>query len=129
MVIALGIDLVDVERVARMLERDAERCAAKLLTEGEWAYCSEMKRPAPHVAVRLAAKEAAFKALAGSDDARAIGWREIEVVHGEHRRPELRLHGRATDRLAVERPAGAAGRGGWFGVGLGLARGVGGLDQ
>ena len=83
----MGIDLVDVERVARMLERDAERCAAKLLTEGEWAYCSEMKRPAPHVAVRLAAKEAAFKALAGSDDARAIGWREIEVVHGEHRLP------------------------------------------
>ena len=101
MVIAVGIDLVDVERVARMLERDAERCAARLLTEGEWAYCSEMKRPAPHVAVRLAAKEAAFKALAGSDDARAIGWREIEVVHGAHRRPELRLHGRATDRLAA----------------------------
>lgn len=101
MVIGLGIDLVDVERVARMLERDAERFAARLLTEGEWAYCSAMKRPAPHVAVRLAAKEAAFKALAGSADARAIGWREIEVVHGEHRRPELRLHGRATDRLAA----------------------------
>lgn len=100
MVIGLGIDLVDVERVVRMLERDAARCAARLLTAGEWAYCSTKKVPAPHVAVRLAAKEAAFKALAGSEDARAIGWREIEVVHDDHRRPGLRLHGRATDRMA-----------------------------
>ncbi|MEO7965312.1 MAG: holo-ACP synthase, partial [Gemmatimonadaceae bacterium] len=99
MVIGIGIDLVDVARVTRMLERDAERYAARLLTDGEWAYCSGMQRPATHVAVRLAAKEAAFKALAGTEDARAIGWREIEVVHGPHRAPELRLHGRAAARL------------------------------
>ena len=100
MIVAFGIDMVDVARVARMLERDAERYAARLLTEAEWEYCSRMQRPAPHVAVRLAAKEAAFKALAGSEDARDIGWREIEVTHGEHRTPAIQLHGRAAKRAA-----------------------------
>lgn len=100
MVIGLGIDLIDVERVARMLERDGARYAARLLTEAEWQYCSRMRAPAAHVAARLAAKEAAFKALAGSTEARAIGWREIEVIHDAHRRPELVLHGRATLRMA-----------------------------
>lgn len=100
MVIAIGIDLVDVERVARMLQRDRERCAARLLTVAEWDYCAPMRDPAPHVAARLAAKEATFKALAGSAGARAIGWREIEVVHDDFRRPTLVLHGRAAVRAA-----------------------------
>jgi len=106
MIAGLGMDLVDVDRVERMLARDAERMVARLLTAGEWEYCSRMQRPAPHVAARLAAKEAAFKALAGNDEAKAIGWREIEVSHDPHRRPVLTLHGRAADRalqLSVSR--------------------------
>ena len=98
MVVGLGMDLIDVERVARMIERDGQRVTSRLLTEGEWAYCSRMASVAEHVAGRLAAKEAAFKALSGSDDARAISWRELEVVHDDHRRPSLRLHGRAAAR-------------------------------
>lgn len=98
MVVGLGLDIVDVERVARMLEREGERVTARLLTENEWAYCSGMHTPAQHVAVRLAAKEAAFKALAGTVEARGIGWREIEVVHDEHRRPSVTLYGRAAER-------------------------------
>ena len=98
MVIGLGIDLVDIDRVVRMLARGGERLTMRLLTEGEWAYCSRMHTPATHVAVRLAAKEAAFKALAGTSEARGIGWKEIEVVHDEHRRPCLLLHGRAAER-------------------------------
>lgn len=98
MVVGLGMDLVEVARVARMLERDGTRVTQRLLTDGEWAYCSRMHTPAPHVAARLAAKEAAFKALAGTMDARGIGWRELEVSHDEHRRPLLTLHGRAAAR-------------------------------
>ena len=98
MVVGLGLDIVDVERVARMLEREGERVTSRLLTENEWAYCSGMHTPAQHVAARLAAKEAAFKALAGTVEARAIGWREIEVVHDEHRRPSVTLYGSAAER-------------------------------
>lgn len=106
MVVGLGLDIVDVERVARMLEREGERVTSRLLTEREWAYCAGMRTPAQHVAARLAAKEAAFKALAGTEEARGIAWREIEVVHDEHRRPMVVLHGRAAERareLAVSR--------------------------
>lgn len=106
MVVGLGMDLVEVERVSRMLEREGARAMRRLLTEAEWGYCSRMHRPAPHVAARLAAKEAAFKALAGTMEARGIGWREIEVTHDEHRRPLLLLHGRAAARateLQVDR--------------------------
>lgn len=92
------MDIVDVERVAAMLARPGARVSTRLLTPAEWAYCQGMKVPAPHVAARLAAKEAAFKALAGTEAARGIGWREIEIVHDEHRRPVARLHGRAAER-------------------------------
>ena len=92
------MDLIDVERVTRMLERDSERVASRLLTDGEWGYCSGMASVAEHVAVRLAAKEAAFKALSGSQGARGIGWRELEVVHDEFRRPGLVFRGRAAER-------------------------------
>ncbi len=98
MVVGLGMDLIDVERVTRMLEKDGQRVTTRLLTESEWSYCAQKALPAEHVAVRLAAKEAAFKALSGSEDARGIGWREIEVSHDDHRRPRLTFHGRAAAR-------------------------------
>ena len=98
MVVGLGMDLVEVERVVRMLEKEGQPVTTRLLTEGEWAYCTRMHTPAEHVAARLAAKEAAFKALSGTEDARGIGWREIEVSHDDHRRPVLTFHGRAAAR-------------------------------
>jgi holo-[acyl-carrier protein] synthase len=58
-------------------------------------------RVTPSSTARLAAKEAAYKALAGTDFARGIGWREIEVVRAPDGRPSLRLHGPA-DVRAVE---------------------------
>ena len=56
--------------------------------------------PAPSLAARLAAKEAAFKALAGSEEARRIGWRDLEVERESDGRPRLILHGRAEARAA-----------------------------
>ena len=48
----------------------------------------------------LAAKEAAFKALSGTEEARGIGWREIEVERAADGRPCLTCHGRAAARIA-----------------------------
>jgi holo-[acyl-carrier protein] synthase len=50
------------------------------------------------VAVRLAAKEAVYKALQGSDAARGIGWREIEVIRAPDGRPDIVLSGSAAAR-------------------------------
>lgn len=107
MIRGVGVDIVELERVRLLLERSGmDRAFARLLTAGEQEYCRSQASPYASVAARIAAKEATFKALSGSYEARGIGWREIEVSHDEHRRPHLILHGRAASRaaeLGVER--------------------------
>jgi holo-[acyl-carrier protein] synthase len=101
MIIGIGVDVVDHARLRSMIERlGLERLAQRLLTPDEQEYCLRMLDPVPHIGARVAAKEATFKALAGTVEARGIGWREIEVVHDEHRRPLVRLHGRGRQRAA-----------------------------
>jgi holo-[acyl-carrier protein] synthase len=97
--LAIGIDLVTVARVERLLMRHDDRALTRLLTPAEREYCVGMAYPARHVAARVAAKEAVFKALQGSEDARGIGWTEIEVTRDEHGRPGVRLTGRAQNRF------------------------------
>jgi holo-[acyl-carrier protein] synthase len=100
MILGIGIDLVEIERMAQLLGRQRERGIARLFTVGEASYAARRAEPARHLAARFAAKEAAFKALAGNDLARGIGWRDIEVVvHGDGR-PSLVLHGTAARRAA-----------------------------
>jgi holo-[acyl-carrier protein] synthase len=95
----IGFDLVDIARVDRLLDAKGERALRRLFTASEVEYALSRPLPAQHLAARLAAKEAAFKALAGNTLARGIGWREIEVVRREER-PTLAFHGRAAERVA-----------------------------
>ena len=90
----LGIDLIEIERIERALER-RPRLAGRLFTAGELDYARARRRPGRHLAARFAAKEAAIKALGG----RGVAPREIEVVGSAP--PRLELHGRAAD-LAAE---------------------------
>lgn len=99
MIVGVGIDLVDIPRVDKLLDSKGERALRRLFTGDEIEYALSRALPAQHLAARLAAKEASFKALAGNSLARGIGWREIEVVRGEHH-PTLRFHGRAAERAA-----------------------------
>jgi holo-[acyl-carrier protein] synthase len=94
MALAVGIDLIEIERVERALER-RPRLAERLFTAEELAYARDRARPGRHLAARFAAKEAVIKALG-----QGLPPREIEVEPGEP--PYLRLHGRAAE-LAGER--------------------------
>jgi holo-[acyl-carrier protein] synthase len=98
MIVGLGMDLVDIARIDRMLARFGARAAARLFTDGERAWCARQAKPAASYAARFAAKEAAYKALSGSDDARAIGWRDVEVVRAADGAPSLHFHGVAAAR-------------------------------
>lgn len=100
MIGGIGVDIVDVARAAGLIARFPHRAFEKLLTTEEAGYCASRPNPALHFAARLAAKEACFKALAGSTTARGIGWREIEVAHESDGRPRVVLHGRARVRAA-----------------------------
>jgi holo-[acyl-carrier protein] synthase len=99
-IVGIGVDAIDIPRVERLLGRFPARAAAKLFTAREADYARARATPARHFAVRLAAKEAAFKALAGNALARGIAWREIEVVPGNDGQPTLVLHGKAAQRAA-----------------------------
>jgi holo-[acyl-carrier protein] synthase len=100
MIVGIGIDLVEVERMRRLLTRKGDRALLRLFTQGEREYAATHPEPARQLAARAAAKEAAFKALAGNDLARGIGWRDLEVVSRKGQAPVLLLHGRATERAA-----------------------------
>lgn len=101
MIRGLGLDLADIDRIARLLGRHPERARRRLFTVGERAYCDRRAEPARHFAARFAAKEAAYKALSGTEDARHIHWHDIEVANSRlDGRPTLLLHGRAARRAA-----------------------------
>jgi holo-[acyl-carrier protein] synthase len=83
----VGIDLIEIDRVERALER-RPRLAERLFTDAELAYARGHARPGRHLAARFAAKEAVIKALG-----QAVPPRDVEVVAGQP--PRVRLHGRA----------------------------------
>jgi holo-[acyl-carrier protein] synthase len=93
-VTGVGIDLLDVERLERALER-RPRLAERLFTDGERAYAAAHARPAMHLAARFCAKEAVAKALGMT----AWSWRDVEVVATEAA-PEVRLSGGVAARAA-----------------------------
>ena len=97
MVLGLGTDLIEIERVQQSLARFGKRFMHKVFTEGEIAYCQQKKQAAESFAARFAAKEAAAKAL-GTGIARGISWQEIEVRRNPGERPTLHLTGRAAER-------------------------------
>ncbi|MFZ5874810.1 MAG: holo-ACP synthase [Nitrospirota bacterium] len=98
-IVGIGIDLVRISRVRETLGRWADRFLARVLSQDESTYCRTRLDPAPHVAARFAAKEAAMKAL-GVGWAGA-SWREFEVVNMPSGQPVLRVSGRAAQRMAT----------------------------
>lgn len=106
MILGLGVDIVEIDRMRHMLATTGERLIKRIFTDGEAKYALAHVEPALHFAARAAAKEATYKALSGNPLARAVGWREIEVCLREDGAPYLCLHGRADERareLAVAR--------------------------
>ena len=94
-VVGIGMDVVEVQRARHILDRHGERALARFLTEGERDYVLRQPDPAPHFAVRVAAKEAGYKALQALPGMRAVGWHDLEVKRQEDGRPQLALHGLA----------------------------------
>jgi holo-[acyl-carrier protein] synthase len=99
---AIGVDLIEVERIRAALARYGDRFLERVYTDGERAYC---QRRAPALAARWAAKEAVAKSLGTGIG--VVEWREIEIVRAPSGAPSLRLHGRARE-LADEQRLGTS---------------------
>jgi holo-[acyl-carrier protein] synthase len=99
-IVGLGIDVVEVARIARHVGPGAgaagERFLARCFTEGERAYCEAKRNAAEHYAARFAAKEAAMKALGVPQGLRLT---DIEVTRGQGA-PALGLAGAAAEAAA-----------------------------
>lgn len=88
----IGIDVLEIERLERALER-RPGLAGRVFSESEIAFASARRRPGRHLAVRFAAKEAALKALGLG----GLRLHEVEVEGGGDSAPRLRLHGSARE--------------------------------
>jgi holo-[acyl-carrier protein] synthase len=88
--IGLGADLVEVDRIKGVLDRQGERFLNRVFTDEERDYCLGMKYPHKHFAARFAAKEAVSKAFTTGIGAE-LGWKSISVYHGERHEPLVRL--------------------------------------
>jgi len=92
---SVGVDAVEIDRIARSLERFGERFLRRVYTEREVFYC---RGRVPELAARFAAKEAISKAL--GTGIRGIVWREMEILPDRRGKPLAYLHGRAASRAA-----------------------------
>jgi holo-[acyl-carrier protein] synthase len=99
-VVSVGVDIVDVRRIAEAILRWGDKFVERIYTPDEIDYCLRRARQAESFAVRFAAKEAFAKALKVG---RASIWREVEVVRGDSPRPGVRLHGHARSLVGSRR--------------------------
>jgi holo-[acyl-carrier protein] synthase len=97
--VGLGADVIEVERIRGVLERQGERFLARVFTEEERTYCSKMAQPHKHYAARFAAKEAVSKCFTTGIGAE-LGWRSVSVYHGSRHQPLVRLDEKGAALLA-----------------------------
>ena len=100
--VGVGIDLVDLDRVRKLLADKGEQAMTRFFSDQERQYLGSKPDPAGHAAARIAAKEAVYKAMQSLPGARGVGWRDIEVARDAEGRPAIRLHGVA-ERLSRDR--------------------------
>ena len=99
MILGIGIDIIEVARIASSYERFGERFVNRILLPDEIAYCRSHKNPAPFLAARFAAKEAISKAF-GTGIGAALGWQDMEICRKESGEPFVVLHGKGKELFA-----------------------------
>ena len=98
MIVATGIDMVEIARIEAVFARRGPRFRDRVFTAAEIAYCESRAAKMESYAARFAAKEAAMKAL-GTGWGDGVGWHDIEVLRSPAGVPSLQFSGRALERL------------------------------
>lgn len=99
MIRGIGIDTVEIARIARVYAEYQERFIQRILTPAEREYVFRYADPAPRIAGRFAAKEACMKAL-GTGWGAGVRWRDIDVRRRPTGQPYVELSGHALERLS-----------------------------
>lgn len=95
MIIGIGMDLAEIERIRKNWEKYGPRFADKILTEREIEQLPK-KDPVPRLAALFAGKEAAVKAL-GTGFADGVGFHCVEILHAPSGKPGITFHGRGLE--------------------------------
>jgi holo-[acyl-carrier protein] synthase len=99
MIVGTGIDIAEVPRIGKSIERFGDRFLQRIYTPSEIAYCDSKANRVERYAARFAAKEAAMKAL-GTGWSHGVRWRDCEVTRMPSGRPTLTFHGKAAEFAA-----------------------------
>ncbi len=105
MILGIGTDLANIERIERTLERFGDRFRNRVFTEIEQAKAERRKDTAGTYAKRWAAKEACSKAL-GTGLRMGISWKDMAVTNLKTGQPRMQVTGWAAERLATMTPDG-----------------------
>lgn len=98
MILSIGIDVVEVDRIERAVGRLGDRFLRRVFTRAEIDYCDARAARSIHLAGRFAAKEAAMKAL-GTGWGGGVSWHELEILPSAAGPPQLSLSGVALERF------------------------------
>jgi len=93
-IVGIGIDLAEVDRIRQAIERHGQRFIERIYTGKEIAYVERKANKYERYAARFAAKEAGMKAV-GTGWKRGVRWRDFEVANMPSGRPTLQLYGEA----------------------------------
>jgi len=94
MIVGLGIDIAEIDRIEAAIRRYGDHFVRRLFTPAEIEYCEGYRNRYERYAGRFAVKEAAMKAL-GTGWRRGVRWVDFEVAREPSGKPTLRLAGRA----------------------------------
>jgi holo-[acyl-carrier protein] synthase len=92
MIIGLGTDVLEIDRMDLAMERRGKGFERRVFTEAEAAHCKRRKNQAESFAVRFAVKEATLKAM-GRGLFQGVSLKDIEVVHDRRGKPDILLSG------------------------------------
>jgi len=102
MVLGIGIDIIEIDRIKKSVDKYGDLFLNKIYTETEINYSLVKKNKYQHLAARFAAKEAIYKALS-SDTDYIYSWQDIEIYNESNGLPRVQLSGPLKDYLGTEK--------------------------
>ncbi|MCB0749224.1 MAG: holo-ACP synthase [Ignavibacteriales bacterium] len=102
MIFGIGIDIIEIERIKKSVQKFNDIFLNKIYTKTELDYCLSKKNQYQHLAARFAAKEAIAKALA-TGWSKGFRWKDIEIYNESSGMPNVHLHGHIKEFLGTDK--------------------------
>ncbi|MBU1098169.1 MAG: holo-[acyl-carrier-protein] synthase [Ignavibacteriae bacterium HGW-Ignavibacteriae-2] len=93
MVLGIGIDIIEIERIKKSVDKFGDHFLNKIFTKTEIEYCLSKANKYQHLAARFAAKESIAKALSFSGE-NGFSWQDIEIYNEKNGMPKVKLSGK-----------------------------------